>query len=239
MNKKKLGRKILSGKITKWKTIDMSECIEKIIDYRGKTPKKLGGNWSNSGIRALSAKNIKKGKVVGQNDIRYVNYELYKKWMKDEIKRGDILLTSEGPLGEYMLWDSDEKIVLSQRLFGIRANKNIILAEYLYVYISTVFFQSELLSRASGTTVQGIKQTELLKTKIIVPAIDYQNKIAKIILDLDDQIELNNKMNRTLEQIAQSIFKHWFIDFKFPNDKGKPYQSSGGKMINSERSFSA
>ena len=72
----------------------LSKLLELIIDYRGKTPKKLGGGWSTSGIRALSAKNIKTGQIVQEDTIRFVDDSLYKKWMKYEIEKWDILITS-------------------------------------------------------------------------------------------------------------------------------------------------
>ena len=101
-------------------SIELKSIIKEIIDYRGKTPKKLGSDWSNCGYRALSAKNIKTGKIVQEETIRYVDDELYKKWMKQEVERGTILITSEAPFGEVLYWDSDEKIVLSQRIFGLK-----------------------------------------------------------------------------------------------------------------------
>ncbi|MGL5124945.1 MAG: restriction endonuclease subunit S, partial [Fusobacteriaceae bacterium] len=61
-----------------------------------------------------------------------------------------------------------------------------------------------------------------------------QQKIASILSSLDDKIELNNEMNKTLEEMAQTLFKRWFIDFEFPNEDGEPYRSSGGKMVGSE-----
>lgn len=69
---------------------------------------------------------------------------------------------------------------------------------------------------------------------IALPSLSEQSRIAKILSDLDAKIELNIRMNKTLEAIAQAIFKRWFVDFEFPNEKGKPYKSSGGKMIDSE-----
>ena len=72
----------------------LGDCISTIIDYRGKTPKKLGGDWANEGYRAFSAKNIKTGQIVNPESIRYIDENLYKSWMKDEIKRGDIIITS-------------------------------------------------------------------------------------------------------------------------------------------------
>ncbi|WP_304044653.1 hypothetical protein [Methanobrevibacter gottschalkii] len=81
-------------------TVALNDIVSLVIDYRGKTPKKLGADWSESGIRALSAKNIKTGQIIREDAIRYVDIELYNKWMKDEIKRNDILITSEAPFGE-------------------------------------------------------------------------------------------------------------------------------------------
>ena len=106
-----------------WKEYTVADVISKVIDYRGKTPKKLGGDWSDSGYRALSAKNIKTGKIVQVDSIRYVSEDMYKAWMKEEIQREDILITSEAPFGQIFFWNSDEKIVLSQRLFAIRINE--------------------------------------------------------------------------------------------------------------------
>ena len=95
-----------------WREVRLGDIIDLVIDYRGKTPKKLGGDWSSSGYRALSAKNIKTGQIVQKESIRYVDESLYKRWMQEEVKRGKILITSEAPFGQIYLWDSDEKIVL-------------------------------------------------------------------------------------------------------------------------------
>jgi type I restriction enzyme S subunit len=76
--------------------------------------------------------------------------------------------------------------------------------------------------------------TALKSIKIPLPPLNKQKAIAKILFDLDSKIELNQKMNKTLEAIAQAIFKHWFINFEFPNEEGKPYKSSGGETVDSE-----
>ena len=154
--------------------------------------------------------------------------------MKEEIQKDDILMTSEAPLGELLFWNSDEKIVLSQRLYGVRPNVNIVYPRYLYLYMSSNVYQNELDSRASGTTVTGIRQTELLKTRVILPPLNEQKAIADILSSLDEKIELNNQMNEALEEMAQALFKRWFVDFEFPNEEGQPYRSSGGEMVESE-----
>ena len=81
-------------------------------------------------------------------------------------------------------------------------------------------------------SIRGSLTTKILGEEYIqLPSIQEQKAIAKILSDLDSKIELTEKMNKTLEGIAQAIFKHWFIDFEFPNEEGKPYKSSGGEMV--------
>lgn len=201
-----------------WKIYRLGDICKNIIDYRGKTPAKLGADWAKSGYRVLSAKNIKTGNIVQTNSIRYVDENLYKKWMKDEIERGDIIITSEAPFGEIYYWDSDEKIVLGQRLFGLKINE-ICYSKYLYYYMTTAQFQSELKNRATGTTVIGLRQPELLKCTVNLPSLDEQRRIAGILGSLDDKIELNRRINANLEAQAQALFKSWFVDFEpFRND---------------------
>lgn len=190
---------------SEWKEAALGEIVELVIDHRGKTPKKLGGDWSTSGYRALSAKNIKTGNIVQPETIRFLDEELYHKWMREEIQRGDILVTSEAPFGQIYYWDSDEKIVLSQRLFGLRIKKSF-LARYIYYYMITHEFQKEMEGRATGTTVIGLRQPELLKCSIRYPDIQTQMKIAKILSLLDDKIALNQQINNKLEQQAQAIY---------------------------------
>jgi type I restriction enzyme S subunit len=195
-----------------FKALSLGNITILVIDHRGKTPLKLGGTWSSSGYRAISAKNIQAGSLKSTESIRFVDSLLYKKWMKEEIERYDILITSEAPFGEAMLWNSDEKIVLSQRVFGLRLDQKLADPEYVSLYFQTPQYKSELEARATGSTVRGLRQPELLKTKVILPDLPTQKSIAKILGDFDRKIELNRRMNETLEQIGQVLFKKYFID---------------------------
>ena len=181
-----------------WKESELCDAVSIVIDHRGKTPKKLGGDWVSNGYRALSAKNIKTGQIVQPETIRYVSKEMYKQWMKEELRNGDIIITSEAPFGEVFYWNSDEKIVLSQRLFGIRI-KDEFDSAFIYYYMTSDAFQGELHARATGTTVIGLRQPELLKCKIRYPHIDTQKKIASILLTIDEKINLNKAINNNLE----------------------------------------
>lgn len=202
--------------MVEWKEYTVADVISTVIDYRGKTPKKLGGDWSDSGYRALSAKNIKTGKIVQVDSIRYVSEEMYKCWMKEEVQKEDILITSEAPFGQIYYWDSDEKIVLSQRLFAIRVNQRFY-PKYIYFYMTSSFFQAELDGRATGTTVVGLRQPELLKCKIYAPDYQEQKKIADILWCLEQKINNNEAINNNLEQQAQAIYQQMFIDNPDPD----------------------
>lgn len=197
----------------KWRAYHLGEITELVIDYRGKTPKKLGGDWSESGYRALSAKNIKTGHIVQPDTIRFVSEEMYHKWMKDEIQRGDIIITSEAPFGQILYWDSEEKIVLSQRLFGVRVKKEHD-SKFVYYYMTTSDFQGEMDGRATGTTVVGLRQSELMKCVVRCPNLDTQKKIASILSSIDEKILINDKINENLEQQAQALFKSWFLNYE-------------------------
>ena len=195
--------------MAEWKEYTVADVISTVIDYRGKTPKKLGGDWSDSGYRALSAKNIKTGKIVQADSIRYVSEEMYKCWMKEEVQKEDILITSEAPFGQIYYWDSDEKIVLSQRLFAVRVNQ-LFYPKYIYFYMTSSFFQAELDGRATGTTVVGLRQPELLKCKIYAPNYQEQKRIADALWCLEQKINNNEAINNNLLEQALTLYATQF-----------------------------
>lgn len=98
-----------------WRKVKLGDVLQLLIDHRGKTPKKLGGEWSLRGIPAISAKNIKNGRIVNERDIRYVSQKLYDKWMSEKLEKGDMLLTSEALLGELLYLKEKTDYCLSQR----------------------------------------------------------------------------------------------------------------------------
>lgn len=201
-----------------WVETTLGEVVDLIIDHRGLTPKKLGGDWSEIGYRAISAKTIKNGRLANESQMNILPEGLYKKWMKNEVEIGDIFMTSEAPLGEHLIWKTDEKLVLSQRIFGIRTNNKVLNSSYFNYFIDSPYYQHELQSRESGTTVTGIKQSELLKTKVLYPPVPEQKAIADILSSLDDKIELLREQNITLEKTAQTIFKEWFGKYQVGDD---------------------
>ncbi len=194
---------------------ELGKCLHFIIDHRGKTPKKLGSDWVEQGVPTVSAKNVNGGRLVAQDSIRYVTDDVYKRWMNTgDVQRGDCLLVSEGAtLGECMYWDKDYPIVLGQRLFCMRANPEVLYPRYLYFYMTSHSFQSEVIARSTGTSVPGLRQTEVLKLQIQLLPIKEQRIIGDTLYSLNNKIERNRQMNETLEATARALFKSWFVDF--------------------------
>ena len=214
------------------KVVSLEECLEKVIDYRGRTPKKLGKDWLKDGeYRAISANNVKFDGLIREESIYRGDEELYKLWMKDEVERGDILLTSEAPSGQAMIWNSDEKIILSQRLYALRVNKNLVDNNYLKYFIQSPIGQKSIVRNNSGSTVSGISAKTFKNIKILIPDLEKQQAISKILLAIDQKIQINNQINQELEAMAKTLYDYWFVQFDFPDQNGNPYKSSGGKMV--------
>ena len=212
-----------------WEIGEIENYLELIIDYRGKTPKK-----SSAGIRTLSARSVKNGRI-DYSQAYFISEKTFEEWeTRGKPKPGDVLLTTEGPLGEVAQLDT-QRVALAQRLIGLRGKENELDNAYLKYYLISPIGKNELLSKASGTTVQGIKQSEFRKIKLIKPPYKEQIAIAGILSNLDAKIQLNQRMNCTLEAVGAAVFKRWFVDFEFPNEEGKPYKSSGGEMVPNEK----
>lgn len=182
------------------------------MDYRGKTPKKLGLDWTEdkNDIVALSAKNLKNGELINLDKSHYGNSALYNKWMKDgDISVGDILMTSEAPLGELFLVDKPIKAILSQRIFLLRPNNSIVLPWYLYFYMSSKNFQNRLNGHATGTTVIGIKQKELRNIEIELPSLSIQKSIVRKLVPISKKIEINKEINANLLELITLIWSRY------------------------------
>src|SRR5699024_2652256 len=104
--------------------------------------------------------------------------------------------------------------------------------EYLYYYLK--YIRKKIINYDRGSSQPSIKKTDLLNTMIRIPNKKNQNAITNLLLSMEYKIELNNNIISNLEELAQTLFKRWFVDFEFPNEEGKPYKSSGGKMVESE-----
>ncbi|MDA8631524.1 restriction endonuclease subunit S [Litoricolaceae bacterium] len=186
--------------------MNLEDAMESIIDYRGKTPRK-----TSSGIPLVTAKIVKGGRILEPQE--FIDEAEYESWMRRGIpQEGDVVLTTEAPLGEVAQLP-EHKVALAQRIITLRGKTGLLDNRYLKYLLLSPKMQQTLGGYQTGTTVTGIKQSVLRKVPLCFPDIKSQEVIAHILGTLDDKIELNQKMNQTLEDIAKAIFKSWFVYF--------------------------
>lgn len=192
----------------KFNTIKMEDALDALIDYRGKTPKK-----SKTGIMTLSAKTVKNNHI-DYSQCYFISEDEYEKFMvRGFPKKGDILLTTEAPLGLVARLDRND-VAIAQRLLTLRGKEHVLDNDYLLYYLQSPIGQASLKARETGTTVTGIKQSEFRKIEIEIPDYEVQKKVSSILRVIDQKIELNTAINNNLEQQAKAIFKSWFVDFE-------------------------
>ena len=208
------------------KTKTIEELTEALIDYRGKTPRK-----TSSGVKLITAKVIKDGFVIDGNH-EYIDEKEYDSWMQRGLpQQWDILITTEAPLGEVAQLRTPERVALAQRVILLRGNPKLIDQGYLFQALKSPFVQAGLKARSSGTTVLGIKQSELRKVEIPYRSLSSQQKIGSILSSYHDLIGNNTQRIRILEEMAQLIYREWFVHFRFPShEKVRMVTSSFGKI---------
>ena len=195
----------------KFNTMKMEDALDALIDYRGKTPQK-----SKTGIMTLSAKSVKNNHI-DYSQCYFISEEEYEKFMvRGFPKKGDILLTTEAPLGLVARLDRND-VAIAQRLLTLRGKENVLDNDYLLYYLQSPIGQASLKARETGTTVTGIKQAEFRKIEIEIPDYEVQKKVSGILRVIDQKIELNNAINNNLEQQAQAIYQQMFITNRNPN----------------------
>ena len=191
----------------KFNTMKMEDALDALIDYRGKTPKK-----SKTGIITLSAKSVKNNHI-DYSQCYFISEEEYEKFMvRGFPKKGDILLTTEAPLGLVARLDRND-VAIAQRLLTLRGKENVLDNDYLLYYLQSPIGQASLKARETGTTVTGIKQAEFRKIEIEIPDYEVQKKVSGILRIIDQKIELNNAINNNLLQQALAVYKAWFCDY--------------------------
>ena len=188
-----------------WTFSTLGNVLDTIIDRRGLTPTKLGSEWSNEGIIALSAKSVKNHELVNLDIANHVDNDLYNRWMPQKLQSQDILMTSEAPLGEFYYLADFSTYCLSQRLFAMRANKTIIEPTVLYFQLTDSIGKHQIDIRKTGTTVTGIRQSELIQVPIIVPPMNIQKEFARFCNPIMITIEKNADEIRQLFKLQEML----------------------------------
>ena len=195
-----------------WEQRKLIDCIQKIIDFRGRTPKKLGMNWSENGYLALSALNVKDGYIDFSQDVHYGDQELYDKWMNgNELHKGQVLFTTEAPMGNVAQVPDNKQYILSQRTIAFDVKEDIITENFLAILLRSPATFSTLISLSSGGTAQGVSQKSLAVVNVQIPVdLREQALIADYFHNLDHLITLHQRKYEKLTNVKKSMLEKMF-----------------------------
>ncbi|HBA02798.1 MAG TPA: hypothetical protein DCW51_01830, partial [Clostridium sp.] len=213
---------------SEWKVKRLSEIVD-VIDSLHKSPK-----YIEDGYPMIRVKDLEKGFLKFINPV-YVSKDVFEEFnKKHKPKRGDILISRVGSYGIVTYVNTDEDFCLGQNTVIITGYNSEIDNRFLYYILTSNIISEQIERLVTGSTQKTISMASIKSLSIPVPDVSEQKAICNILWTIDEKIELNNEMNKTLEEIAQALFKRWFVDFEFPNEAGEPYKSSGGEMDESE-----
>lgn len=207
--------------------VNLEELCTGIIDCPHSTPK-----WQDKGIPVIRNYNLKDGKIDCTN-LSFVSEEGYKERVKRAIpEESDIIISREAPMGVVGIVPKGFQCCLGQRLVLLKIDKSKCLPKYLLYTLMSEYVQLQIRRiNQTGSIVSNLNISSLRELKIPLHTFEEQKKIANILSAIDDKISLNNQINQELEAMAKTLYDYWFVQFDFPDQNGKPYKSSVGKMV--------
>ncbi|MEE1547850.1 MAG: restriction endonuclease subunit S [Prevotella pectinovora] len=202
-----------------WKEVTLGEVSSKIGDGLHGTPK-----YDDEGsYYFINGNNLNCGKIIIKDDTKRVGIEEFVKNQK-ELNEQTILVSINGTIGNVAKYNN-EPCILGKSACYINVVKEVD-KEFIYYVLTSANFKRNITNEATGTTIKNVSLKQMREYKFNIPCnISYQHRIASILSSLDRKIELNNKINADLEEMAQAIFKNWFVDFE-------PFKD--GKFVDSE-----
>ena len=189
----------------------------------------------DDGFPIIDGANLKEVEVT-DNITKFVTEEKARSLGRSIAKRHDVVVTISGTLGQISYIPLDSKYpeyLCSQRQFRVTFDESKVDVEYLVYYFHTTVGQKKILSFANYVGVPALAQPlpNFRAIQVDFPDLDTQHKVVKAIKSFDNLIKTNQRINRNLEELARLIYDYWFVQFDFPGKNGKPYKTSGGKMV--------
>lgn len=202
-----------------WKEVTLGEVSSKIGDGLHGTPK-----YNDEGsYYFINGNNLNCGQIIIKNDTKRVGIDEFVKNQKD-LNEQTILVSINGTIGNVAKYNN-EPCILGKSACYINVIKEVD-KEFIYYVLTSANFKRNITNEATGTTIKNVSLKQMREYKFNIPCnLADQRRIASILASLDQKIELNNKINADLEEMAQAIFKNWFVDFE-------PFKD--GKFVDSE-----
>ena len=196
-----------------WEQRKLFDNINKVIDFRGRTPKKIGLDWSAEGYLALSALNVKNGYIDTTVDAHFGNQELYDKWMEgNALQKGQVLFTTEAPMGNVAQVPDDEGYILSQRTISFDLKPEMMIDGFLAILLRSPNVYKELVSFSSGGTAKGVSQKSLMELSAIVPKnIEEQKATYLLISQINNLVTFHHHKVEFLSSLKKLFLQEIFI----------------------------
>ena len=202
-----------------WKEVRLGDVCSELSDGLHKAPKFI----VNGEYIFVNAKNLYNGYILDNDSTKKTSHEEYLKYKKP-LGKHSILYSIDGTIGNIAKYRG-EKCVLGKGACYINCNPEIVESSYLYYQLQSPHFKSYIHLMSTGSTIKHISLKTMRDYVFELPSLEDQRHIASILSSLDRKIEMNNKINADLEEMAQAIFKNWFVDFE-------PFKD--GKFVDSE-----
>jgi type I restriction enzyme, S subunit len=213
---------------TSWERVPIIDLCAEHVDCVNRTAPVVD---EPTPFKMIRTTNVRNG-FIDTEDVRYVTEETYKRWTRRLVpKRGDVILTREAPLGDVGKIRTDDLIFLGQRLYHFRPDPKKLDSDFLLYALMAPDLQGQIRAFGSGATVEHMRLGDIPSLEINVPPLSVQRRIAGILSAYDDLIENNQRRIKILEEMARSLYREWFVHFRFPgHDKVKMVSSSLGAI---------
>jgi type I restriction enzyme, S subunit len=214
--------------MSKVKLGDVAELITK-----GTTPTSIGGAFAELGINFVKSESIAHSKHLNADIFEKIDEETDKKLKRSRLKKDDLLFSIAGAyLGKVaIVRDSDVPANTNQAVGIVRLKHDIVDKDYAYYFYSLKQITAYINNLSSQSSQPNLNLDLLGRLPFELKALKDQQKIAAVLSALDAKIDCNNRINTELETMANTLYDYWFVQFDFPDANGKPYKSSGGKVV--------
>lgn len=197
-----------------WTQLKLADICSKIT--KGTTPTSIGCKFEGCGINYIKSESISADRKLDTSKFAFISEETQGKLLRSQLQKNDILFSMAGVyLGKTAIVEErDIPANTNQAVAIIRTIKNLAYHEYIYYYLNQHAIVSYINNSSSQSAQPNINLKQIGDLMVTLPPLAEQKAIAAVLSALDDKIELNNKINKTLEEMAQAIFKSWFVDFE-------------------------
>ena len=183
---------------------------------------------TNGSYYFINGNNLENGRIVIDKNTLRISEEEYER-IKRPLSERTVLLSINGTLGKTAFY-CNEPIALGKSVCFINVKEDYSKEFFRYI-LTTQEFQKYMLQVAHGSTIKNFAPGQVGEFSMNLPEENDQFKIATVLSLIDNKIEHNNNLSTTLSSLAKTIYDYWFVQFDFPDKNGKPYKSSGGKMV--------